>query len=185
MKLHSSSPSTNDQLSDFQEKATVILKNFVDATKYRFGLFNNALTKEKYNFKQSMAITIAGDKYDIEQIQQEIQTIVNENPCVMFIWEASPSCKQAIKALNSMSGGSDNDKVNYKIVRLDDPWSEGNKIRAELGKITGKSSVPSIWIGGDYVGGYDAGVSDDAPGLVQMAFQGTLRPKLEQAGAFK
>jgi glutaredoxin 3 len=176
--LKSSSSSSNEQLAEIQEKAAAFLDNFVEATKYRFGLFREA--SKQYNFKQCMAITIAGDDYDSKQVQEEIKSIVDSNPCVMFIWEASPSCKQAIQAFESMG-----DNVNLKIVRLDDPWSEGNKMRAELGKMTGKSSVPSVWIGGEYIGGYDAGVSEEAPGLVKMAFQGTLRPKLEAAGALK
>jgi glutaredoxin-related protein len=179
--LQSTPSSSNEQLSVFQDKVTKLFENTVQSIKYRYRLFNSALSKDGYNFKQSMAITIAGDQYDAEQVQRDIRNMVDSNPCVMFIWEASPSCKQAIKAFESMGENA----VNVTIVRLDDPWSEGNKLRAELGKMTGKSSVPSIWIGGEYVGGYDAGVSDEAPGLVQMAFQGTLRSRLEQAGALK
>lgn len=176
LQLQSSPSSSNEQLVAFQEKATVFVEDLWDSMQYRYGLFSGAL--KDYNFKQSMAITIAGDKYDPEQVQSEIRSIVDSNPCVMFTWEASPSCKQAIQAFESMG-----DDVAFKIVRLDDPWSEGNKMRAELGKMTGKSSVPSVWIGGEYVGGYDGGVSDEAPGLVKMAFQGTLRSKLQDAGA--
>lgn len=73
---------------------------------------------------------------------------------------------------------------NFALWQLDDPWSEGNPKRAALGRLTGKSSVPSIWIGGNYIGGCDDGPSDDAPGLVPLAFRGTLRERLEAAGAF-
>ncbi|KAG7354974.1 glutaredoxin [Nitzschia inconspicua] len=173
----SSSSSTDEKLAEFQEKASEFFENLGNSIQYRYGLFSSAL--KEYNFKQSMAITIAGDDYDSEQVQQEIRSIVDSNPCVMFIWESSPSCKKAIQAFDRMGD------VTVKIVRLDDPWSEGNKMRAELGKMTGKPSVPSVWIGGEYVGGYDAGVSDQAPGLVTMAFQGTLRPKLQEAGALQ
>jgi glutaredoxin-related protein len=68
-------------------------------------------------------------------------------------------------------------------VRLDDPWEKGNPIRAELGKMVGRSSVPCIFIGGKYVGGYDGGVGDDSPGILEMAFKGTLREKLVAVGA--
>jgi hypothetical protein len=37
-----------------------------------------------------------------------------------------------------------------------------------------------IFIGGNYVGGFDGSV--EAPGIQTMAFQGTLRPALEAAG---
>mmetsp|Transcript_527 Transcript_527/g.984 ORF Transcript_527/g.984 Transcript_527/m.984 type:complete len:248 (-) Transcript_527:180-923(-) len=177
-RLQLSSSSSEEQLEQVKDKVTSFLENAWQSIRYRFRLLNQALNQDGYNFKQSMAITIAGDQYDSSAVQEEITSIVQANPCVMFVWEASPSCKQAVAAFESMKIL---DKVT--IVRLDDPWSEGNKLRAELGKMTGKSSVPSIWIGGKYVGGYDAGVSDEAPGIVQMAFQGTLRPMLEEAGA--
>lgn len=128
-----------------------------------------------YNFKQSMTIAIAGE-YDVDAVQAEIQEQIASAPVVMFIWEASPSCKQAIKYLD-VAG------AKYKTVRLDDPWEKGNPIRAELGKMVGRSSVPCIFIGGMYVGGFDGGVGDDSPGILEMAFKGTLREKLSAVGA--
>ena len=122
-----------------------------------------------------MAIALAGD-YDASAVQSKIQEYINSAPCVLFTWEASPACKKAIKYLD-IAGAS------YKIIRLDDPWSEGNPIRAELGKMVGRSSVPCIFIGGKYVGGFDGGVGDDSPGVLEMAFRGTLRDKLKEAGA--
>jgi glutaredoxin 3 len=96
----------------------------------------------------------------------------------MFTWEPSPSCIQAKKAMDLM--GITDQVLEFP---LDKPWSEGNPIRAELGKMVGRSSVPAIFIGGHYVGGFDGGISkDDAPGIQAMAFQGTLRPALEAAG---
>ena len=49
----------------------------------------------------------------------------------------------------------------------------------------GRPTVPSIWIGGEYVGGFDGGTGQDSPGIVDLAFRGTLRPMLEAAGALK
>ena len=99
----------------------------------------------------------------------------------MFTWEKSPSCVKAIEAFDMIG-------VDYKVVRLDDPWSEGNPIRAQLGKKIGRTSVPFIFIDGKYVGGYDGGLEDssqDAPGIVTMAFKGTLRSSLADVGALK
>lgn len=47
----------------------------------------------------------------------------------------------------------------------------------------GRSSVPCVFIGGEYVGGFDGGVGDEAPGMVALAFKGTLRGMLDDAGA--
>ena len=73
--------------------------------------------------------------------------------------------------------------ADVKIVRLDDPWSEGNPMRAQLGKMVGRTSVPFVFINGEYIGGFDGGIDDNAPGMVDLAFQGTLRTKLSDAGA--
>lgn len=146
---------------------------FDDLTQ-RFQLFQKSRS-EGYDFKQSTAIAIAG-KYDAVEVQKKINESIASAPCVMFTWEASPSCKKAIKYLD-IAGAT------YKIVRLDDPWSEGNPIRSELGKMVGRSSVPAIFVGGKYVGGFDGGVGEDSPGILEMAFRGTLREKLQEAGA--
>lgn len=128
-------------------------------------------------FKQVIADVLAGE-YDAEEVNAKLDELIDSAPCVVFIWEASPFSKKAIAALEV--AGAD-----FKIVRLDDPWSEGNPLRAELGKRTGRTSVPSIFIDGEYVGGFDGGTGEDSPGIVDLAFRGTLRPKLEAAGALK
>ncbi len=151
-----------------------LFQDLTDNLNMRFRVFQDAQSKA-YDFKQSAALAIAGE-YDEESVFQKIDDIVKSNPCVMFTWESSPSCKQAVVAFDLIG-------ANVKYIRLDDPWSEGNLIRAEIGKRVGKSSVPMVFIGGEYVGGYDAGISEEAPGIVSMAFKGTLRPKLQAAGA--
>lgn len=148
--------------------------SFVDSISERYQLFQKSRS-EGYNFKQSVAITIAGD-YDEEEVRNKIKTDISSAPCVMFTWEASPACKKAIKYLD-IAGAS------YKVIRLDDPWSEGNQVRAELGKMVGRSSVPCIFVGGKYVGGFDGGVGEESPGILEMAFKGTLRDTLKEVGA--
>jgi len=133
---------------------------------------------EGMSFKQSVADAIAGE-YDIEATTADVKSLAASAPLVLFTWESSPACKKAIKLLAETG-------VQPKMIRLDDPWSEGNPRRAALGRLTGQSSVPSVWIGGEYVGGCDDGPdSVDAPGLIPLAFRGKLFEKLESAGAFE
>ena len=73
--------------------------------------------------------------------------------------------------------------VQPKVIELDQPLDSGNPLRAELGKLTGRTSVPSVWIGGEYVGGCDDGPSDQAPGIIKLAFTGALSAKLNAACA--
>jgi len=148
--------------------------SFVDDMTERFQLFQKSRS-EGFDFKQSTAIAIAG-KYDAVEVQNKIKEYIESSACVMFTWDASPACKKAIKYLD-IAG------AKYKIVRLDDPWSEGNPLRAELGKMVGRSSVPAIFMGGQYVGGFDGGVGEESPGILVMAFKGTLGEKLKEVGA--
>ena len=147
--------------------------SFVDNITQRYQLFQKSRA-EGYDFKQSTAIAIAGE-YDEDSVQKKIQEEISSAPVVMFTWEASPACKKAIKYLD-IAGAS------YKVVRLDNPWQEGNPIRAELGKMNRRSSVPAIFIGGQYVGGFDAG-NEKSPGILEMAFKGTLQERLKEVGA--
>ncbi|EOD14967.1 hypothetical protein EMIHUDRAFT_197665 [Emiliania huxleyi CCMP1516] len=126
-----------------------------------FAVFQ-ASKQEGMDFKQSVADAIAGD-YDRDSVTADVK-------------EAASSAPLALKLIGETG-------ASPKVVRLDDPWDKGNVMRAALGRLTGKSSVPSIWVGGEYIGGCDDGPSDEAPGLVPMAFRGTLREKLEAAGA--
>jgi len=127
--------------------------------------------------KQAIASVVAGE-YDEESVKAEMSALIGSAPAVMFTWEFCPSCKKAVAAFEE--AGAD-----VKIVRLDDPWSKGNPLRAELGKMAGRSSVPLIFLGGRYVGGFDGGVSEEAPGIQSMAFKGTLLPTLAAIGAMK
>ena len=132
--------------------------------------------QEGAGVKQILANVLAGD-YDASQVKTKVEASVNSAPCVIFTWKNSPSCKNAIQAM-------DRSGFDYTTVRLDDPWEEGNKIRAELGKMVGRTSVPMVFIGGAYVGGFDGGTNaDDSPGLVALAFEGRLHSMLEAAGA--
>jgi glutaredoxin-related protein len=135
--------------------------------------------QEGAGVKQIMANVLAGDDYNTVAVNTAIDEAITAAPIVLFTWAPSPSCKQAIRALDIMGVPTS----SYKIVRLDDPWDEGNKIRAELGKRQGgKCSVPAIYINGEYIGGYDGGIGPDRPGLVDMAFTGKLQEKLLEAG---
>lgn len=133
---------------------------------------------EGNDFKQILADLLAGNDFDKDAVSQSIEETIASAPCVMYTWESSPSCKQAIAAFETIG-------TVPKIVRLDDPWEEGNPIRATLGRKVGRTSVPFVFIGGEYVGGYDGGLEGDpdAGGMVDLAFRGKLREKLTSAGA--
>jgi len=180
------SPSSLLKMSSVDEESAIskAWESLQADLQMRWGIAK-ASNAEGSNFKQVMADVLAGE-YDAAPIQQQIEADIQSAPVVMYTWKASPSCKSAIHAFEIILGvESLEEEVGddlVRIIRLDNPWSEGNPIRAQLGKKVGLTSVPCIFIGGKYVGGFDAGMGADAPGIQAMAFQGTLRPALEAAG---
>jgi glutaredoxin len=127
-------------------------------------------------FKQSLADALAGPELDLAAANAKISSLISSAPCVIFSWSVSPFSTKAKKYLDDIG-------VKYTAVELDRPWSEGNPIRAALGRRVGRTSVPAIFIGGKYVGGCEDGPSAECPGIVKLAFQGRLRPMLIEAKA--
>jgi len=162
-------------LASYSTNDSSPLDGIIEGAKKRFKIAQESNARGA-SIKQTIAEVIASE-YDGEAAKKEINEAVASAPCVVFSWGASPSCKDAFAALD-MAGVK-----QLKTVPLDDPWEEGNKLRAELGKMLGQSSVPAIFIGGEYVGGYSGGPSEKAPGILKLAFQGELQPLLEKAGA--
>ena len=58
--------------------------------------------------------------------------------------------------------------------------AEALALRTELAGITGRTSVPSIWIGGVFVGGYNDG---GLGGIATLARSSSLQPMLARANA--
>lgn len=179
---------TTESSSTLEEKATVLVEGFKDDLQLRWKIAQDS-NSQGNSFKQVLADVLAGE-YDVATTQAQVQEAIDSAPMVLFTWKTSPSCVKAIEALEDMglvvAEPPEYDPAKghqVKIIRLDDPWEEGNPLRAELGKLVGRTSVPACFIGGAYVGGYDGGnSSEEAPGLVALAFRGQLRPALQSAG---
>jgi len=168
--------------SDFNSPSSSS-SSFLDSVQTRFKIAQESNTAG-YGWKQVLADVIAGNEYNESEILNTIDETISSAPCVMYTWESSPSCKKAKEAFDVINA------KNVKIVVLDPSKSEGNIIRAVLGRKVKRSSVPFIFIDGKYIGGYDGGIDDndndngnDASGMVNLAFQGKLRDMLTDAGA--
>jgi glutaredoxin len=151
----------------------------IDATKNFLATGQKSL-QEGASFKQALADAIAGDNYDEATTRAEIETEVQSAPLVVYAWTVSIFSKKALSALEMV----DKD-IKVKVINLDKPWSEGNKVRAVLGRMVGRTSVPAIFVGGKYIGGYEDGPNEESPGLVPLAFRGELRKILVASGAIE
>lgn len=68
-------------------------------------------------------------------------------------------------------------QVKYTVIELD-VVPDGKALRSELGQLVGRTSVPAIWIGSEFIGG-----CNDGPGLFTLDKQGKLDDMLTSAGA--
>ena len=121
--------------------------------------------------KKKLVKSMAGE-YDAEAIQARTNGLINDNPVLMFSFTTCPFCVKAKAVLDDMD-------AKYTVVELDaDP--DGKAIRAEMTDLIGRSSVPAIWIGQEFVGG-----CNDGPlgGVVKLNEQGKLEGMLKEVGA--
>jgi glutaredoxin len=105
-----------------------------------------------------------------------IQNEVSSNTVVVYTYDLSPFSYETKALLDSL-------KVEYAEISLGKEWipglisPDGAIKRAALLEMTGQSSLPHIFIGGQPVGGLFSG----QPGLVPLLKEGRLWDKLTQA----
>jgi len=98
-----------------------------------------------------------------------IEDIVHKYPVVVFSKSYCPYCKRALEAL-SIEG-----VTKPYIIDLQSIGSKGQAIQDTLKKMTGRRTVPNVFIGGTSIGG-----GTETTGLQR---EGKLRPLLQKAGA--
>ncbi len=122
---------------------------------------------------QVNAETAAGE-FDAAAIDARLDAALDgakaSGSVLIFSTTTCPFCSRAKELLESKG-------AKFESIELDtDP--NGKALRARLGARTGRTSVPSVWIGGECVGGLN-----DGPGLVPLDADGELEPRLRSAGA--
>ena len=120
-------------------------------------------------FKQWAAEAVAGE-FDATAVDARLDAEIGAGGALMYSFTTCPFCKKAKEALDAKG-------VKYSVVELDEE-ADGAAMRARLGIHTGRTSVPSVWVAGEYIGGLN-----DGPGLLPLDEQGELEPKLRAAGA--
>lgn len=119
----------------------------------------------------------AGD-YDKAAVRARIDSEVKSSPVVVYSYSLSPFCSEAKSLLDSLG-------ARYKTIELAPEWLPGLatveavQVRAELGALTGQTSMPHVFIGGKSIGGLFTGT----PGLVPLLESGELVAQLKAVGA--
>ena len=78
--------------------------------------------------------------------------IISSSPIVLFTWSTCPYCKKAKALLNDTLKGET--ASNVKIVELDVMGKEGDDIKAEIFKTFNHETVPAVFIGSEFIGGF-------------------------------
>lgn len=115
--------------------------------------------------------------YDEEDIQADIAQTIKKAPVVIYTYPLSPFSSEAVSVLEATG-------CKLEVVPLGLEWfalgPRGSAIRVELRKQYGQSSLPHVFIGGEWVGGLTTGADGGLAGLVE---RDELIPKLKAARA--
>jgi len=99
--------------------------------------------------------------------EEYVSKLITSNGCVVFSATYCPFCTKA-KAVLEKEG------AKFTLIELDEV-DNGNDIKGALASLTGRRTVPNVFIGGKSIGG-----GDDTVALAQS---GELKGMLESAGA--
>lgn len=130
---------------------------------------------------QAKSLSSKDLEYDamIDKTIEEIRTDIVENPVVVYTYSLSPFSTETKILLDQLN-------ITYKEISLGAEWipglidaTNGSIRRASLLKMTGQSSLPHIFIGGESIGGLFTGT----PGLIPALEQNILFSKIQQAAA--
>ena len=123
-----------------------------------------------YSFKQWVADIVAGE-FDEVAVTATVDKFVEDNPVAMLSFTTCPFCRRAKDYLDERG-------ISYSTIELDTlDGNAGNEIRAVLGRKVRRTSVPAIFVKGEFIGG-----CNDGPGLLTLAESGALDEKLSAAG---
>lgn len=112
--------------------------------------------------------------YDAAAVNSYIDAQIKENAVVVFSWTTCPYCIKAKRELEATGARFTALEINT--------MENGKAIKAELAKRTGRTSVPQIWVKGEFIGGCNDGPKPGY-GVASLAASGALVPMLKAAGA--
>ena len=114
-------------------------------------------------------------KVDVDDIREELDNLKLE-PCVIYTYKLSPFSTEAIAVLEAAGAKYEKREVGLEWFLL---GPRASVLRSELLDLTGQSSMPHIFIGGEHIGGLSTGT----PGLSALVESGELEDRLIAAKA--
>jgi glutaredoxin 3 len=110
--------------------------------------------------------------YDEAEVKGALERQIQNRPCVMYSFSTCPFCKQTKECLDRLG-------AMYTCVELDQVEG-GMATRAELANKVGRTSMPAVFAGGEYIGGCNDG---GMGGVLTLNKAGSLKPLLQKAGS--
>jgi len=111
-------------------------------------------------------------QYDAVAVKAKLDRQIKQKPCVMYSLSSCPFCAKAKAQLSGMG-------TMYSVIELDEE-EDGMALKAELAGITGQTSCPQVFAGGQFVGGCNDG---GLGGVMPLAKSGELQKILIKYGA--
>ena len=109
-----------------------------------------ALLKPIFSIENKLQAAVLGTlgKVDKNEVKSEL-TALQKEPCVIYTYGLSPFSTEAIALLEKS-------EAKFEIRELGLEWfllnPRASVLRAELLELTGQSSLPHIFIGGEHIG---------------------------------
>mmetsp|Transcript_28013 Transcript_28013/g.51178 ORF Transcript_28013/g.51178 Transcript_28013/m.51178 type:complete len:511 (-) Transcript_28013:128-1660(-) len=126
------------------------------------------------------AQVLGAEDADYAKARKDIQDRIASNKIVAYTYGLSPFSSETLAVLDEIG-------VDYESVEVGLEWfllgKEKSVLRAELLEMTGQSSLPHVFIGGQHVGGLFTGSSDGKyPGLAGLKESGELQKMIDDDG---
>jgi len=112
------------------------------------------------------ADSTGGEPCDLLSVEC-FKEIVQKYPVLMFSLSWCPECKHSLEVLTSLG-------IQPHIIDLDDYKPISQDIRHHMLEMTGRRSVPNLFVGGEYIGGFRQ--------MTEMHGRGELVPKFQKVG---
>ena len=132
-----------------------------------------------YKVEAPLQGAVLGALADRDEVREEIDETIGGSGCVIYTYALSPFSTEAIALLESTG-------CKFEKVELGLEWfllgPKASIARQELGEMTGQTSLPHVFIGGEHVGGLYSDPNGGG-GLAQLAEEDELLPMLQKARA--
>ena len=123
-------------------------------------------------FMRWVTTQVAGE-YDVAKTRETLRQLLASDDVVIFSATYCPFSLAAKRTLQDLG-------IPYHAFE----WNlreDGSALVAELGALTGRTSIPHIWVDGEYIGGFNDGIPGTAPGLRPLIASGGLFTALDAA----